>query len=287
MRPEDESERPVVYDPEGRPLYYHPVSATPIEPERIAQSESAIIGKTTVERSSHITNKPDKIEGQNFNPKIRSQYANEPSVVHAGRSIEPQRFTISEELARKHQASVRRYPGLSLSAGEFVILDIRRHPIGMIIPILATATLILAVMLFVVTYPNLLNSGLAGYLPSPLVVFVIGVLLSIVAVISSAVVLWVYMRNRFFMTNESVIQEVQETIFSYVEQSVGLGSIEDASFRQSGLLPTLLNYGTIHLTVERDKSKYTFRYVLDPKRQIAVINNAIESFKNGRPVGVS
>lgn len=157
----------------------------------------------------------------------------------------------------------------------------------MIIPILATATLILAVMLFVVTYPNLLNSGLAGYLPSPLVVFVIGVLLSIVAVISSAVVLWVYMRNRFFMTNESVIQEVQETIFSYVEQSVSLGSIEDASFRQSGLLPTLLNYGTIHLTVERDKSKYTFRYVLDPKRQIAVINNTIELFKNGRPVGVS
>ena len=284
MRPEDESERPAAYDPEGRPLYYHPAPTGSGETTQYTPDRPTTTSKQTVERSSHVTSKPDKIEGQNFHPKIRSQYANEPRVVHAGRPLEPQQFTISEELARKHQASNRRYPGLSLSTGEFVILDIKRHPIGMIIPLSATALLILAIMMFVATYPNLLSAGLADYLPSPLVVFVIGILLSIITVIGGAIVLWVYLRNRFFMTNESIIQEVQETIFSYVEQSVSLGSIEDASFRQSGVLPTLLNYGTVHLTVERDESKYVFRYVRDPKRQIAIINNAIESFKNGRPV---
>ena len=114
--------------------------------------------------------------------------------------------------------------------------------------------------------------------------FGIIILISALVVLGGAVALWVYLQNQFFMTNESVIQEVQESLFMRREQTVSLGSIEDASFKQNGILQTVFDYGTIRLSTEGQETTYVFRYVAHPKRQIAILNNAIEAFKNGRPV---
>ncbi len=106
------------------------------------------------------------------------------------------------------------------------------------------------------------------------------ILIGIFGYISS----WVYMRNTFYLTNESVIQEIQHGVFSKHEQTVSLGSIEDASYRQFGIWQSMFNYGTIRLSTEGEETTYKFQYVSNPKKQIAVLNNAIECFKNGRPV---
>ena len=121
-------------------------------------------------------------------------------------------------------------------------------------------------------------------MPSPPAVFGMALLFCVLVVLGGATALWVYLQNQFYMTNESVIQEIQESLFSRHEQTVSLGSIEDASFRQSGILQTMFDYGTIRLSTEGDETTYIFHYVTNPKRQIAILNNAIESFKNGRPV---
>jgi len=81
-----------------------------------------------------------------------------------------------------------------------------------------------------------------------------------------------------------VIQEIQTSLFTKHEQTVSLINIEDASFEQKGILQTLLNYGSIRLSTEGDETTYRFNYVSDPKQQIATLNNAVEAFKNGRPV---
>ena len=41
----------------------------------------------------------------------------------------------------------------------------------------------------------------------------------------------------------------------------------------------------MRLSTEGEETTYRFNFVEDPKRQIAIVNNAVESFKNGRPVG--
>ena len=65
---------------------------------------------------------------------------------------------------------------------------------------------------------------------------------------------------------------------------MSLGSVEDVSFRQTGVLQTMFNYGTIRLSTEGEETTYRFHYVSNPKHQVAILNNAVESFKNGRPV---
>ena len=273
-------------------MYLHPPGTLQFqEAERAHAVESAALQAVDGDgaelaisdtRSSHVTARPASVEGHNFDPRLRSQYANEPDVVHAAREIEPKALAISDELREKHDQSVRRYPFLNLSEGEYVILDMKRHPMGMIIPIALTGLSLFAILAFAAIYPSLVNSGIPMIDASTM--FGIILLVALVVVLGGAIALWVYVQNQFFMTNESVIQEIQESLVSRHEQTVSLGSIEDASFRKSGIMQTLFDYGTIHLSTEGEETTYIFHYVANPKKQVAILNNAIEAFKNGRPV---
>lgn len=206
-------------------------------------------------------------------------------VVHVARPIEPAKQAVSLELQRKHERSKRLYPELNLSEGEYVIAMVRRHPIGLIVP-LAVGTLLIAAALTVLTgYDQLIETltlqgpfAESGALTVPLLVF------SGVIAFVMFVVYYVYTHNRFFLTNESVIQEIQTTLFSRLEQTVSLANIEDASFTQHGILQQVFNYGDIRLSTEGDETTYRFSYVASPKDHIARLNNAVEAFKNGRPV---
>lgn len=274
MNPQTPSEdltQPVAYDADGRPLYHHPPQTGRPAP---------VVAQT----NSHVTTRPEIIDGENFDPRLRSQYANEPQVVHVAREIDPKPFTISDELKRKHEKSVQQYPNLNLSEGEYVILDIKRHPIGMFIPAIVSIFLVVIIMIFVLFYPSIARDSILPIMPSVTDIFGVAMLLIGLVVLGGAVALWIYLQNQFFMTNESVIQEIQESLFSRREQTVSLGSIEDASFRQSGIIQTIFNYGTIRLSTEGEETTYRFHFVANPREQIAIINNAIEDFKNGRPV---
>lgn len=274
MNPQTPSEdltQPVAYDADGRPLYHHPPQTGRPAP---------VVAQT----NSHVTTRPVIIDGENFDPRLRSQYANEPQVVHVAREIDPKPFTISDELKRKHEKSVQQYPNLNLSEGEYVILDIKRHPIGMLIPAIVSIFLVVIIMIFVLFYPSIARDSILPIMPSVTDIFGVAMLLIGLVVLGGAVSLWIYLQNQFFMTNESVIQEIQESLFSRREQTVSLGSIEDASFRQSGIIQTIFNYGTIRLSTEGEETTYRFHFVANPREQIAIINNAIEDFKNGRPV---
>lgn len=270
----NEPQQPAAYDAEGRPLYYQPPTAQP-----------------SVSKPSLVTAKPEAYDGHNFNPQLRAQYANEPDFVHAARPVEPVVPEVSEDIRRRHNESVRKYPFLNLSEGEFVVLRIKRHPIGLLIPVIATVLGVVLLMSFAFLVPDAYDSmHLSEYgvyedssLPEGLVVGVLMLLALLVALIGGAAI-WVYQRNQFFMTNESVIQEIQHGLFSHHEQTVSLGSIEDASFKRQGILQHLFNYGTMRLSTEGEETTYRFAFVENPKQQIATVSNAVEAFKNGRPV---
>ena len=109
-------------------------------------------------------------------------------------------------------------------------------------------------------------------------------LLAVLALIGGYVGTYVYRENTFFLTNESVIQNVQTSLFSKRLQTVSLGNVEDASYTQNGILPHILNYGMIRLSTQGDETTYRFSYASEPENQIGLLNNAVEAFKNGRPV---
>lgn len=234
-------------------------------------------------RRSHVTAAPDEMPGHNYDPQIRTQYANEPKVVHAARQPEQANLSVNERNRSLHEKSMSAYPHLNLSEGEFVVLDVKRHPIGLLLPVAATSIVLFVLMALLIVYPaDTASSALSlpSYGTAALVIFLMMALVGI----GGAIAVWVYLQNQFYMTNESVIQEIQHSLFSRHEQTVSLGSIEDASFKQSGILQTALNYGTVRLSTEGEETTYRFSYVRNPRNHVAILNNAIEAFKNGRPV---
>lgn len=252
-QPKDPTEtvhQPVAYDAEGRPLYAHP----PTQPAQPTQPQQP------------LTQQP-------------------PTIVHVARPLEPQQPFISPERQRLHERSKRQYPLLNLSPGEYVISAVRRHPIGLILPLSIGTLLIGFALALLINYDLFVEAFMiTGFLSEPSSIVV--PILAFVALnaLGMFISYYVYTNNRFFLTNESVIQEIQNSLFSRQEQTVSLNNIEDASYTQKGIVQQILDYGDIRLSTEGDETTYRFSYVASPKNHIAQLNNAVEAFKNGRPV---
>jgi membrane protein YdbS with pleckstrin-like domain len=208
----------------------------------------------------------------------------EPPVVYMTRPAEPMQQHISDAARRRHEESKRLYPHLNLSEGEYVISAIRRHPIGLL-SIWGVVALI--IVLILIGTPIILSNPVFSEQISPGAFASLGVVLLLLGalfVLGGVIATVVYNANRFYLTNESVTQQIQHSLFSKKEQTISLANVEDASFRQHGIVQHLLNYGSLRLSTEGDETTYRFNYVSDPFRQVKLLNNAVEAFKNGRPV---
>ncbi|HMR72546.1 MAG TPA: PH domain-containing protein [Candidatus Saccharibacteria bacterium] len=251
MKQRDESvedlSRPVAYDAYGRPLYAHPPA------EQVSESASP----------AEVT---------------------EPQVVYLSRAVDPHKQEISETAQKKHTESQRKYPFLNLSEGEYVISAIRRHPIGLI-SIWGLVALAIIIILSLPAFMAWLDLSFILLSSSTIMSGTLIVLLSIaLAVLAGVAATMIYDANRFFLTNESVIQHIQSGLFSKKDQTISLNNIEDASYRQHGILQTLFNYGSIRLSTEGEETTYRFYFVANPEEQIRLLNNAVEAFKNFRPI---
>lgn len=200
--------------------------------------------------------------------------------VHVVKDTNPN-IEISEEVMRKHLDSKKKYPNLNLSEGEYVISAVKRHPLGLI-SIWLSVIFVSIVILFI---PITFQEGIFG-LSKQGVLFgsIILIALLVFVFLIGSVATIIYQSNRFYLTNESVVQHIQTSLFSQNDQIVSLGNIEDASYRQVGILQMLFGYGFIRLSTQGDETTYKYSWVIDPKKQIDTLNNAVEAFKNGRPV---
>ncbi len=212
-----------------------------------------------------------------------TQAREQPQVVYMARPHEPIKPHVSESVKRRHDEAKRLFPYLNLSDGEYVISYVKRHVIGLIeiwAGVFAVVALLTAGIVFVVSTRT--TSSLTGESQSWLALVLLGAIVFtfVIGIIATVV----YEGNKFFLTNESVTQHIQISLFSKKEQTISLGNIEDASFRQHGLLQTFFNYGSLRLSTEGDETTYRFNFVANPGYQVATLNNAVEAFKNGRPI---
>lgn len=208
-----------------------------------------------------------------------------PQTVQIVRPLQPEKQEMSPETKERHDASVKEFPFLNLSEGEYVVRAVRRHPIGMFIPLLLGTFLIAGILSVWFNFDMIADSlGLLGDSADPLSITLPVLLFCALIGIGMYIYYYIYTNNKFFLTNESVIQEIQHSLFSRHEQTVSLNNIEDASYLQQNIIQHLFNYGSIRLSTEGDETTYRFTYVAAPKEHIATLNNAVEAFKLGRPV---
>jgi len=255
--PTEDLTKPVAYDQYGRPLYAHPPTVSSQTPPTAA-------------------------------PPVQPAVEQPPQVVYMSRAVSPHEQEPSAEVKARHDQSLRNHPQLNLSDHEYVISAIQRHPIGLIS---IWAVVAAAVLIIFIGFPMLVNgSSVFGRELSPGAIASGGVVLLLAAVLfvlGGIVATVIYNANRFYLTNESVIQHIQTSLFSKKDQTISLVNIEDASYRQQGIIATVLNYGSLRLSTEGEETTYRFNFVANPRKQVDLLNNAVESFKNFRPIDPS
>jgi hypothetical protein len=186
------------------------------------------------------------------------------------------------DIAARHEDSVRRYPELNLSANEYVIQSVRRHPIGLI-SIWAVAGLLIVLLLAALPVYASLRAGIASAfsvsadsLPTPVLLATPVLILIAFFALGGVIATIVYQSNRFFLTSESVIQFVRPSLFNTQTQILNLANVEDSSYLQRGILQQVLNYGTLRLSTKGEETVYMFAYVANPGQVINAVNDAVE-----------
>lgn len=240
--------QPAAYDTQGRPLYLHP-------PEGSSEPKQSAKAHDTVE------------------------------VVQVTRANDPVPVTVSPEMQKKHDESMRAYPFLNLSDGEYVVVNVKRHSIAIIAIWLVTALIssfILFAWWFIMANPGSDASLLDQDAASAATMIAIG--LVVLFIVIGWITVVIFKGNKLFLTNESAIQEIQTSLLAKKEQTINLENIKDVSFDQKGLWPQLFGYGTLRLSTEGDQQEYVFSYAQNPRYYTSVMNNVVEAVQYGRPI---
>lgn len=232
------------------------------------------MGLFASKRSDYEVHRPDGT-AQSVPP------AAHPSAANAFSSR--QEIAIPKDLMAKHEESLGKYPRVHLSKGEYVVMEVRRHPIGLLSIWLSMGLLVVATLAVIPLY-TMNRSGIASTLsfsvdkmPSDSAVTLLIFALAILFLLGGFVAMYVYNGNLFYLTNESIIQYVQSSIFSTKEQQINLVNIDDVSYRQQGIFQQVLNYGTVRVSTEGDeRNPYVFYFVARPQIVVRTVNDAME-----------
>ncbi len=179
----------------------------------------------------------------------------------------------------RHERSKKDFPGINLDDGEYIEFAFRR----------SRACLILIFGALFVSLVIILLAFLLSLMGAPLLdamgrnfLFIILSALLVAAVLITAFTVMVYHGNQLFITNRHVIQKIMDSPVSKSINTIDLSSVEDVSFQQKGILPSLFHYGTLRLATVGDETTYTFRYSDLTAEELKAITELITSAKTPR-----
>ena len=189
---------------------------------------------------------------------------------------------MQEDLAKlHHERSTKDFPELQLVDGEYVVLDIRRSPLGVLF---IWALFALGMILLLVTLWALLATDASmqvlgvGKEASGLLVM-IDLILVLAAVLIAGVATMVYRANRLIITNRRLFHYKTISLFAKSVNVINLSSIEDASFHQAGIIDQIFQMGTIRMATVGDETTYTFKYVDTPTDELDTIGRLVHEEK--------
>ena len=187
---------------------------------------------------------------------------------------------MKEDLAKlRHARSHKDYPTIDLEDNEYVELCIKRSEI---VPVLIWAGVILSafVLFAAITIfgagSSTFASGASSKTFMSLIALIVFGAIIVVALISNHV----YKGNILYITNKRLIQVSVSSLFSNSTNVIDLVSVEDVSFRQSGVFEKLFRLGTLRMSTVGTETTYTFKYIDTPQDELETITHLVHVEKD-------
>lgn len=92
----------------------------------------------------------------------------------------------------------------------------------------------------------------------------LGGLVTILAIIGTAIGAYLYQSNVVLVTSEKLAQVLYRTIFDRKISQLSIGDVQDVTVSQNGILARLFDYGTLIIETAGEQSNYTFTFTPKP-----------------------
>ena len=157
----------------------------------------------------------------------------------------------------RHDRSKKDFPFLTLDEDEYVEFAFKRARICLMMIMLCVSLGLIVILLAFLAV--LLGQEMLDEMGKNFLFIILAALLAAAGIVG-LVALVIYRGNRLFVTNKHVIQMIMDSPVSTSINIIDLFSVEDASFRQDGIMQKLFHYGTLRLATVGDETTYTFKY---------------------------
>ena len=157
----------------------------------------------------------------------------------------------------RHERSVRDFPELKLEDDEYVEFSVTRSRTYLFMMFLGIGAGFIVVLIAFLTI--ILGQGSLDMMGKNFLLVLL-MIIFMAALIMAGFTFLVYRGNKMFITNKRTMQFIMTTPVSSSINIIDLGSVEDVSFRQDGIIEKMLNFGTLRLSTVGDETTYTFKY---------------------------
>lgn len=187
---------------------------------------------------------------------------------------------MDESLAKiRHERSKKDFPWLRLEDDEYVEFAFRRAKVCLWLIFGGVGlglVVILLAFLLVLMGQSMIDEMGKNFL------FIILFALLAAGLLIGAVALRIYRGNWLFITNMRAIQMSRTSLVSNSVNMIDLTSVEDASFRQDGLLQKIFKFGTLRLATVGEETTYTFPYSDINPGDLEAISKLISEMKESK-----
>ncbi|MBI2484097.1 PH domain-containing protein [Candidatus Uhrbacteria bacterium] len=165
---------------------------------------------------------------------------------------------------------------MSIFNHERVILKVRRHPVTFLLHILMFLALLAFPSLFSLT-TKLIEYPLPTGDAIQVIVKLFGTVYYAYVLLFILYSFFDYFLDIWIVTDKHVIDIEQKALFFRVISKQEVSRIQDVTAEIKGVMPTLFNYGDVHLQTAGAQGRFIFRKVPDPYGIVAQILKTIEA----------
>ncbi|SRR6266568_1170401 len=174
-----------------------------------------------------------------------------------------QSLSAHQQFEQRNMTYIKDNPLAAMQEGEETLADIHRHPFGIVsMYIFAFLGLAAACGAIILLVPKMISAN-SSYSATAISIGLIGLVL-LFMIIGLGITTMIYWQNRWILTSDSLTQITQKGLFSRQSSQLSLGNLEDVTAEQRGLIPNMLNFGTLKVETAGERSKFYFLYCPDP-----------------------
>lgn len=189
--------------------------------------------------------------------------------------MDQKQYNSSEE---RRAQEAKMHPMVVLQPGERIICEIKRHPFGLISMYVSAFFALVVLAVLAALAPQFLTQYSSETSSLELLVWT-GVGIFCLAVL---LVLWiatrVYWQNRWFVTDDSITQVRQNSLFDRRVSQLSMENLEDVTVDQRGIIQSMFGFGTLKAETAGEHSKFQFQYCPDPNKFARAILEVHETF---------